>query len=334
MMGLNGNFQVFGRQGAAQTRVTSAIQQASARTGVDFGYLVQQAQVESSLNPNAQARTSSATGLYQFVDQTWLRMMKTHGAEHGYGQMADAIRQDRNGNYSVPGHAMRNRILNLRKDPQAASLMAASLACENNSYLQQATGSTPSSTDLYMAHFMGAQGASNFLNAMKKNPWAPAASMFPEAARANRGVFYAQGRPLTLQQVYNNFDAKFAGSGDTPVAGQTQVAAAAFRPVVLPQADDWSNPDTGTGTGAQIAASALSTGAGNTSGIRALTRDISQNDTVQSASQSDTMSVADAGGYPGFVSGLGSRVSWPMDAVLNIHAHMRDPINDESRYNA
>ena len=37
MMGLNGNFQVFGRQGAAQTRVTSAIQQASARTGVDFG---------------------------------------------------------------------------------------------------------------------------------------------------------------------------------------------------------------------------------------------------------------------------------------------------------
>lgn len=205
------------QNGHGNNRVTSAIQQASLKTGVDFDYLVKQAKVESSLNPNAKARTSSATGLFQFIEQTWLHMMKEHGDEHGYGKYADAIKQSRDGTYHVSNKGMRNQILNLRKDAQASSLMAAELATENNEFLQQATGETPNQTDLYLAHFMGAQGASNFLNSMKKNPWASAASMFPEAAHSNRNVFYAQGRPLSLQEVYNRFDAKFQGGDSNPV---------------------------------------------------------------------------------------------------------------------
>src|SRR5437868_1566523 len=69
--------------GSGRDRVTAAIQLASARTGVQFDYLLNQARIESSLNPEARARTSSATGLFQFIEQTWLGMVKQHGAAHG-----------------------------------------------------------------------------------------------------------------------------------------------------------------------------------------------------------------------------------------------------------
>ncbi|MBU6234984.1 MAG: transglycosylase SLT domain-containing protein [Alphaproteobacteria bacterium] len=226
-----------------QSGVTAAIQQASAKTGVDFGYLVRQADIESSLNPNAKAKTSSATGLYQFIEQTWLRMMKNHGAEHGFDRFANAIEQKGDGTYTVANRGLKNQILNMRRDPKAASLMAAELASDNHSYLKQTVGGDVTGTDLYLAHFLGADGASNFLNAMKKNPWAPAASLFPEAARANRGVFYQNGAPLSLQAVYNRFDAKF-DSNEEPV---TQTASAVQSSsgdteVVLPRALDWSRP--------------------------------------------------------------------------------------------
>jgi hypothetical protein len=237
MIGASENFQILGQ--GRQNGVTGAIRQASASTGVDFNYLVNQANVESGMNPSAHSRSSSATGLYQFIEQTWLRMVKSHGAEHGYGQFANAIHQDRNGHYHVSSRAMRNTILNLRKDPKASSLMAAELANENDAYLRRSTGADPTQTDLYLAHFLGAGGASNFLKSMKKNPWAPAASFFPEAAHANRGVFYAQGKPLSLQAIYNRFESKFSG-GD-PV--ETNVAdAAPAAPVNLPEAIAWNNP--------------------------------------------------------------------------------------------
>ncbi|NBX65622.1 MAG: hypothetical protein EBQ96_01330 [Proteobacteria bacterium] len=245
MMHSLGSLQISkARSGGAAHGVMGAIQQASAQTGVDFGYLMRQADLESSMNPNAKAKTSSATGLYQFIEQTWLRMMKTHGAEHGFERFASAIQQRGDGTFTVAGRGLKNQILALRRDPKAASLMAAELATENHKHLQDKVGGNLSGTDLYLAHFLGAQGASHFLNSMKKNPWAPAASFFPEAARANRGVFYENGKPLSLQAVYNRFDAKF-DSDETPVtataSAKTQEAADVAE-VILPKARDWSNP--------------------------------------------------------------------------------------------
>ena len=66
-------------------RVQSAIALASSKTGVDFDYLLGQAKIESGLNANARAGTSSASGLYQFVEQSWLAVVKKHGSEHGRG---------------------------------------------------------------------------------------------------------------------------------------------------------------------------------------------------------------------------------------------------------
>ena len=88
--------------GAAGTggAVYQAIHAASSSTGVDFKYLFNQARVESSLNPQAKASTSSATGLYQFIEQSWLGVVAKHGDAHGLGWAASAI--TRGGDTGLP----------------------------------------------------------------------------------------------------------------------------------------------------------------------------------------------------------------------------------------
>src|SRR4051812_36112667 len=171
-------------------RVTAAIQLASARTGGQFDYLFNQARVESSLNPDAHARTSSATGLFQFIEQTWLGMVKQPRAEHGPAAETHAIPPGRNGHYYVADPAMRREILDLRRQPEAASAMAAEFASDNGRYIERRLGRPAEPVDLYLAHFLGAGGASRFLRAHDANPRAAAAAMPPAAARAHpAGLF-------------------------------------------------------------------------------------------------------------------------------------------------
>ncbi|QIG78714.1 lytic transglycosylase domain-containing protein [Stakelama tenebrarum] len=217
------------------TNVQKAIAHASRRTGVDFSYLLGQAQVESGMRPDARAPTSSASGLYQFIEQSWLGVVKQHGAEHGLGWAADSIRQNANGRFTVADGATRQAILDLRNDPQAASLMAAEHAADNKAALEGALDRPVTGTDLYMAHFLGLGGARNFLTAMDASPDRAGAAMFPAAARANRNIFYASnGQPRTLAQIYSRFSEKLdrgvaavggAGSASAPFAMPEQQLA-------------------------------------------------------------------------------------------------------------
>lgn len=221
------------RIGSVAHGVGAAIQTAAARTGVDFGYLLGQARIESGFNPNARARTSSATGLFQFIEQTWLATVNRHGANHGLGWAADAIQRGPNGRYHVADPAMRKEILDLRKDPQAASSMAAEFAADNQSYLEGRLGRPTESVDLYLAHFLGAGGAAKFLAAHDANPDAPAASILPAAARANKWVFYGKnGSPRSFAEIRERFAAKLGGSsGPLPAAAprfSTEVRMAAL----------------------------------------------------------------------------------------------------------
>src|ERR1044072_6266581 len=113
------------------TRVTGAIRDAARATGAGFEYLLNTAIRESSLNPNAKAKSSSATGLFQFLDQTWLGTMTQSGAGLGYGKSADAISKTSQGKFVVSDPAMRREIMALRKDPTANSLMAGAFAHSN-----------------------------------------------------------------------------------------------------------------------------------------------------------------------------------------------------------
>uniref|UniRef100_B0T763 Transglycosylase SLT domain-containing protein n=1 Tax=Caulobacter sp. (strain K31) TaxID=366602 RepID=B0T763_CAUSK len=195
--------------------VESAIQRASSATGVDFTFLMGAAKRESGFNPNAKAGTSSASGLFQFVDQTWLSTLKKHGAKYGYARYADLIQQGSDGKYRVTGDEARKAVLGLKLDPHAASLMAGELTSDHASYLRGRVGRSPTAGELYAAHFLGPQGSARLIEAVNASPGASAAAMFPDAAAANRTIFYREGRPATVGEVYANLTRTGGATRDT-----------------------------------------------------------------------------------------------------------------------
>ena len=197
--------------------VVQAVQKAARSTGMDFDFLMDKARVESGFNPNIKATTSSATGLYQFISSTWLKTVKDHGAQHGLGDAAAQI-TEHNGQYSVADVAARDKILNLRKNPEVAALMAAEFSKDNQAYLQKNVGGQIGANELYLAHFLGAGGAAKFLDAWRQNPQTYAADLMPAAAGANKNVFYADGglRKRSLDDVYQFFANKM-GDSSNPV---------------------------------------------------------------------------------------------------------------------
>lgn len=184
--------------------VEQAIQRASDATGVDFTFLLGTAKRESGYNPQARAGTSSAAGLFQFVDQTWLSTLKRHGAKYGYARYADLIQKGADGRYHVDGADAKKAVMALKLDPHAASLMAGELASDHAAYLRGRVGRDPTSGELYAAHFLGPQGSAKLIEANRASPGASAAALFPDAAASNRSIFYRDGRPATVGEVYAN----------------------------------------------------------------------------------------------------------------------------------
>lgn len=199
---------------AGQDAVRAAIRRAADATGVDFSLLVQTARRESALNPNARAGTSSATGLFQFIDSTWLDMVRRHGDAHGLGPQAASLRNGAD-------VQTRRDILALRSDPELSARMAAELARENAQTLQARLGRAPSAGELYAAHVMGSGGAVRLIEAAA-NGARDASALFPREAAANRGLFYANGEPRSAQGLLDRLqldaDATMGARGPNPVA--------------------------------------------------------------------------------------------------------------------
>src|SRR5881398_3303774 len=174
----------------SRVRIAGAIKQAARSTGTSFEYLLATAKMESNFNPAAGASTSSARGLFQFIDQTWLGTIKEAGAQLGYGNYADAITKSPSGSYSVSDPSARKAILKLRDDPAASAAMAGVLGRSNSFRLTGKIGRRPADSELYMAHFMGVGGAAKLIANAEDNPKASGARLFPNAAAANRSIFY------------------------------------------------------------------------------------------------------------------------------------------------
>jgi hypothetical protein len=229
--------------GAPQA-VTGAIRQAARMTGADFKYLLATAQVESNLNPTAKASTSSAHGLFQFIEQTWLGMLKERGPALGYAPYAEAIARRPSGEYAVTDPQMRGAVMNLRSDPTANALMAGAYTRMNAGKLAERLGREPTGGELYIAHFLGSGGASQLIPLAESTPQAPAAATLPEAARANPSIFFDRsGRARGAAEVYRHlvgrYEAARGGTGSEPA--QTVAAAAGatgpltFTPALIDQ---------------------------------------------------------------------------------------------------
>lgn len=210
--------------------VRAAIRRAADATGVNFSLLVETARRESALNPTARAGTSSATGLFQFIESTWLDMMRRHGASHGLGAQAQALQQGASAE-------TRREILALRNDPEISARMAAELARENAQTLQARLGRAPNAGELYAAHVMGSGGALRLIEAAQQG--APsAAAIFPREAAANRGLFYVNGEPRSAQALLDRLglDADASIGAGAPAARRVEYGGEAPMSPALAQA--------------------------------------------------------------------------------------------------
>lgn len=210
------------------------ISAAGDKSGVDFDYLLQTAMRESSLDPSARAQTSSAVGLYQFLESTWLEVLKLDGPGLGYGQVAQNIVQKSDGDFAIPDNGLRQEILALREDPQMSADLAAAFTKRNGAYLQDRFGRMPSPGELYIAHFLGARGAERLFEAGLQNANQIAADIFPKQAKANPAIFYEGGAAKTVRQVYESLVAKHGASGETGGAtSPTARPASRYGPAVV-----------------------------------------------------------------------------------------------------
>ena len=216
---------------ALPPNVLQSIRSASTSTGVDFKFLVAQASLESGFQADVTSRRSSAAGLFQFTSQTWLEMMRDHGAKYGQADLAKAITTQANGRLGVSSKAVEKQILDLRKNVGLSAQMAAELTKTNSAQLEKALGRKPSATDLHLSMLLGATGAVRFLKAHRSDGTTAAAALLPAAARQNPTIFYDNGHtPKTVAAVYQ----RIAQSIATPMrqvaalehAGLTHAAAA------------------------------------------------------------------------------------------------------------
>lgn len=220
------------RQSAPATPVVDAIRQGAEKTGTGFDYLLATAQRESALDPTARARGSSASGLFQFIDQTWLGLIKSDGPKLGLADQAQAITARSDGTLTVDDPAKRQEILGLRHDPKVAAVMAGVFTQRNRAMLASDLGREPTSADLYVAHVLGSRGAAELIQTAQQTPNRAAATDFPDAAAANKSIFYDKsGRPRGAGEVYGLLASAHAATSAAtagPPAGTT--AAPAFAP--------------------------------------------------------------------------------------------------------
>jgi hypothetical protein len=194
---------------AVDPKVLSSIRQASQSTSADFGLLMAQAQRESGFRADAKSSTSSAAGLFQFVDSTWLDMVHRFGDKYGVGDLAQQISQTGNGKLVVANANTKQKILDLRQDPAISACLAAEYAKQNQTEIEQSLGRPLSRGDVYMAHFLGAGGATQFLKALDTKGDMPAAKLLPDAAAANPGIFYdAAGHAKSVRDIYQSVASK------------------------------------------------------------------------------------------------------------------------------
>ena len=140
--------------------------------------------------------TSDASGYWQITSPTWAGIRAAN-----------------------PGLNLPQNVGDATQEQQAAGYRW--LTGQNVDALTKA-GLPVNDKNVFMGSFLGGGGATKFLTAMNQNPSATAADLFPQEAAANRNVFYTNGKPNSLQSVYDSMTKTF-GTGNTTGFGPNAV---------------------------------------------------------------------------------------------------------------
>lgn len=164
----------------------------SERTWVKPDFIEQLVKKESGWNTDAKANSSSATGLTQFIDNTWVSEMKRLAPRTGFrGSDADALA--------------------LRSDPRWSLYVGIEHSKDNANTLRQRLGSDPTYKDVYLAHFFGVDKAASFIRQNRKDSNKQADVLFPKEAQSNPSIFYSNsGQPRTVGEVYDRLTSGFS----------------------------------------------------------------------------------------------------------------------------
>lgn len=229
---------------AERRQVTTVLRNVAASTKSDFNFLLKVAERESSLRADARASTSSASGLFQFIEQTWLEAVKKHGGAVGLGAEAAAISKSGDG-YAVASPERREEILNKRFDPEAAAKIAVKTFRETAAILSSALGRKPDGGELYLAHFLGPTGAARMI---KADGAATAAEIAPAAARANASLFYKDGAPVSVDAFRKSVFAAFSEPPAKPAASGAPVGPVPTGRAAPIRIDDYAPPMASAGS--------------------------------------------------------------------------------------
>ncbi|WP_350334748.1 transglycosylase SLT domain-containing protein [Coralliovum pocilloporae] len=222
-------------------RIESAFRAASETTGTNFDFLLETAKRESNFDPQAKASTSSAAGLFQFIESTWLETLKENGSRLGYGDFADKIAKKSNGKYVVPNRDDREAVLALRFNPEASAKLAGAYAEGNGNYLRKQLDRNPSAGELYIAHFLGPGGGARLIKAADQTPDVRADKLFPEQARANKPIFYHRdGRARDVSEVYRNLVSSYDNVPVRLASAPEETRSVAEAPQQDPRFAGWS----------------------------------------------------------------------------------------------
>ncbi len=204
------------KQKGQDSSVIGSLYNASVKSGVDMELLLLKAILESDLGRYIEAKRSSARGLFQYIEPTWLILIKRYGAQIGYPEYASAIKIGKRTGipyFKGPAKYLRPEILALRYDPDASAMIKAYQIKEETQTIRSYKRSKRvTTTDHYIAHMMGLSLARDFYDLKNKNSIIAVARLnrpeMREAAKLNRIFFYDKKRPLTAPEAYKKFDAR------------------------------------------------------------------------------------------------------------------------------
>ncbi|MFD0935040.1 transglycosylase SLT domain-containing protein [Methylobacterium trifolii] len=177
------------------------IVRASRATSVDPVLLMAIADKESSFKTEVQAQTSSASGLYQFIEKTWLGVVREFGPRYGLEKEAALLTAG-----DVPA-AQRTRILDLRRDPYLSAVLAAEMLKRDSLRIARRIGRNLTGGEVYLVHFLGPDGAERMIDEVTRKPDTVAAELLPRPAAANKPIFYGAGsKSLSVAEVRGKFE--------------------------------------------------------------------------------------------------------------------------------